>query len=114
MATLTTQKITRAGITPSFAAASGGGDKFTPSSVTYLEVHNGGGGSITVTVAATQVISGDMAVTSDVVTVAAGAVAKLGPYPGQTFLDTSGDGLASITYSGVTSVTIGAFAPEQP
>lgn len=114
MATLATQKISRAGLTPSFAAATVSGDKFTPSSTTYLHVKNGGGSSITVTVDATETIDGDLALTDVAVAVGAGAEAKIGPFQPQAFLDTSGDGLASISYSGVTSVTIGAFEVTQP
>lgn len=113
MATLATQKIGRAGITPTFAAATAGGDQFTPSNTTYLEVKNGGGSSITVTVATTVQVDG-MSVGNVVVTVAAAGDVKLGPFPPRDFLDASGDGLASITYSGVTSVTIGAFQVTQP
>ncbi len=106
MATLTTQTISQTGITPSFAAAAGGGDKFTPGDNTYLEVINGSGGAITVTVDS-KVASNYGTDVNDAVVVGAGARAKIGPFPAQRFQGS--DGLADITYSGVTSLTVGVF-----
>jgi len=51
VATLVTQTISRLGANPSYAAAAGGGDSFTPGANTFLHVKNAGGGAITVTVA---------------------------------------------------------------
>lgn len=50
MADLTVQTPTLAGLNPTFAAASVGGDAFLNDGNTYLHVKNGGGGSINVTV----------------------------------------------------------------
>lgn len=114
MATLATQKITRAGVAPALAAASAGGDRITPSSDTFLHVKNGGGAPITVTVAATEKLDGDIALASDAVTVAAGAEALIGPFPPQAYSAVDGSGLADVTYSAVASVTVGAFSLSQP
>lgn len=107
MATLTTQRITQAGIVPSFASAAGGGDKFTPGDTTHLEVINGSGGDITVTIDS-KVASNYGTDVNLAVVVAAGTRAKIGPLPAQRFAGT--DGLGDITYSGVTSLTVGVFA----
>ena len=111
MATLTTQSVVATGLTPTYSSAAGGGDKVRPGDRVFIHVKNGGGGSVTVTV-------------DDVLSVApAGAAAfdpdlevviepsgerMIGPIVENRFRDTS-DGLASITYSGVTSVTIAAL-----
>lgn len=107
MATLTTQTITKDGITPSYASAAGGGDRFTPGDTTYLEVINGSGGSITVTIDS-KVPSNYGTDVNLAVAVAAGARAKIGPLPAQRFA--ASDGLGDISYSGVTSLTVGVFA----
>lgn len=114
MATLASQKITRSGIAPALAAASVGGDRFTPDGATFLHVKNGGGSSITVTVVATEKLNGDLALANVTKPVAAGAEALLGPFPKQVFQAADGSGLADITYSGVTSVTVGAFSLSRP
>lgn len=107
MATLTTQTIVAAGLAPTFAAAAGGGDKVVPGDRTFLHVKNGGGSPITVTVAVpgtfyAAVANPDLTVTVD----AAGE--KLIPVP-PLFADSSDSGLAAVTYSGVTSVTVAAL-----
>lgn len=107
MATLTTQTITKGGITPSYASAAGGGDRFTPGDTTYLEVINGSGGSITVTIDS-KVPSNYGTDVNLAVAVGAGARAKIGPLPAQRFA--ASDGLGDISYSGVTSLTVGVFA----
>lgn len=112
MAVLTIQEVTVAGINPSYAAAAGGGDTFAPTSPEphILHVKNGGGGSITVTIddptsaspgAATQ-FNPDAAVT-----VTNGQERMIEIDPGR-FVNTS-TGNVSITYSGVSSVTVGVF-----
>lgn len=115
MATLTTQKIARAGVAPTFAAAAVGGDRFTPGHYTYLEIKNAGGSPVTVTVAATAKVDNDIALANTTVSVPAttGDI-KIGPFPPRDYLATDGSGLADITYSGVTSVTIGVFSLSQP
>ncbi len=107
MATLTTQQIVNTGLTPSFASAAGGGDRFTPGDTTFIEVVNGSGGSITVTVDS-KVNSNYGTDVNLAVAVGAGARARIGPLPAQRFA--ASDGLGDITYSGVTSLTVGVFA----
>jgi hypothetical protein len=113
MATLTTQVVTRAGIQPTYAACAGGGDSFVPTERTYLHIKNGSGGAITVTVVAVGNVLPNMAVPSVVVSVTAGQERKIGPFPYEYFADPT-DGLADITYSGVTSLTIGVFRESTP
>lgn len=108
MATLTTQTITRAGLAATLAAASGGGDKFTPTGRTFLEVNNGSGGAITVTVETPTSVGANLVTTPLAVSVAAGARTRIGPFPGGLFADPA-DGLTDVTYSGVTSLTIAAI-----
>lgn len=106
MATLTVQQVTLDGVVPSTAAAAGGGDKFQPGSSTWLEVTNGGGGSITVTV--DSAAPSNYGTDEDIaVAVAAGATKRIGPFPAQRFAGT--DGLVAVTYSGVTTVTVAAW-----
>lgn len=114
MATLASQKITRAGMAPTYAAAAVGGDRFTPDSNTFLHVKNGSGGAITVTIAATKVPLPNMTIANDVVSVPAGGERMIGPFPYDTFVAVDGSGLADITYSGVTSLTIAAVQVGQP
>ncbi len=107
MATLATQTHSLAGLVPTYAAAAGGGDRFTPGDNVYLEVVNGSGASITVTVDS-KVNSNYGTDVNVAVAIAAGARAKIGPFPAQRFA--ASDGLGDITYSGVTTLTVGVFA----
>mgnify|MGYP001562877003 CR=1 FL=1 len=114
MATLTVQKVTRLGITPSFAACTGGGDKFLPSANTYIELKNTSGGALTVTVAPAKVPIPDTTITFAAVSIPATTGDKIiGPFPADVFA-AAADGLAAVTYSGVTSLTIAAFELSQP
>lgn len=109
MATLSSQSITRAGATPSYAAAAGGGDRFTPGARTFLHVKNAGGSSITVTVSAQgRTAIPNVSITDLAVSVTNGQERMIGPLPADIFGDQT-DGLGDITYSGVTTVTIGVF-----
>lgn len=114
MATLATQPITRAGLAPALTAAAGGGDKFTPGKTTILMVKNGGGSAVTVTVATPATNPIGLPIDDVVVSVAAGATELIGPFPSQYFRDPADTGLAHITYSAVTSVTVGALEVTQP
>lgn len=107
MATLTTQNITTAGITPSYVAAAGGGDKVVPGAGTFVHVKNASGGSITVTLVTPSTVDSTLAVGDRAIAVGAGAEAQIA-VPDTLYRDPA-DGLASITYSGVTSLTIGCF-----
>lgn len=113
MATLATQKIARAGLGPTYAAAAGGGDSFSPSKNTFLHVKNGGGGAVTVTVVTPGTLIADIAIADVAVSVPAGGERMIGPCPYEYFADPA-DGLADITYSGVTSVTVAVLELSQP
>lgn len=108
MATLTTQNITTAGITPTYAAATSGGDAMVPGSSNFLHVKNGGGSSITVTLVTPQVVDGSLAVADRAVTVANASEAMIKVTP-ELYRDPT-SGLASITYSAVTTVTVAAIS----
>jgi hypothetical protein len=108
MALLVTQTVTQAGTVPAFVAASAGGDTMVPGPTTSLRVKNGGGAPVTVTLDSVAPCSQgfDHNLT---VAVAAGAEAEIGPIDAARFAQPS-TGLAAITYSGVTSVTVAVMA----
>jgi hypothetical protein len=112
MAALTIQTVLDTGITPSLAAATSS-DTVADDGTnrTYVEVVNGGGGSINVTVpsqqANTQVPGvGVLAVPDIVVAVTNGTRRFIGPFT-RAYINTSGN--VTLNFSGVTSVTVGAF-----
>lgn len=109
MAAIATQNIVPAGVAPSYAAANGGGDTFVPDKDTFLHVKNGSGGALTVTVAVPGTERYGVATADLAVSVPAGAERMMGPFPADVFADSSIAGSAAVTYSGVTSLTIGAF-----
>lgn len=110
MALLPTQQITSAGLTLATTAASAGGDTLAPASLaddrTLLYVDNGGASAVTVTVADPGKTPAGNSGTAPGISVAAGAAAYIPIAPGSINPAT---GLASITYSGVTSVTVAAL-----
>jgi hypothetical protein len=111
MATLTVNEVNLTGFRDDNAlvAAAGGGDSFLPGDTTYIRVNNGGGSPITVTVATPGSTGNSGLGIADVSVSVTNAQSRLiGPFPSQLFAQ-SDDGLADITYSGVTSVTVGAF-----
>lgn len=114
MATLATQTVTRAGLRKDNAlvAANAGGDKFVPDKDTTLEVNNGSGGAITVTIVTPGTTFGE-AIADRAVSVPAGQRYEIGPFPAELFANPA-DGLADITYSGVTTLTVGVFKRAQP
>lgn len=107
MATLTATAVSAAGTANSTSSAAAGGDKVKPiGDRVFFEVTNGGGSSITVTIPSYSTVRGQ-AVADRTVSVAASATKKIPVYAD---LNTNpSDGLASITYSAVTSVTVGAY-----
>jgi hypothetical protein len=60
------------------------------------------------------VVDGDIALADVTEAVAAGSEAMIGPFPAQHFAAHDGTGLADVTYSGVTSVTVAAIKLSQP
>lgn len=108
MATLALQQIANTGIVPTFAAAAGAGDEFPNNGKTYIEVINGGGSPINVTIASQYQNPPPGTDNEDiVVAVANGVQKKIGPFNQVGFNDA--DGNVQVTYSGVTSVTVGVF-----
>lgn len=109
MALLTSQVINQAGIVPVFVAATAGGDTCQPDARGYLHFKNASGGSITVTLAvAPQLTPAGDAYPPHAVAVAAGSERQVGPLDPTIYARPS-DGLVGITYSGVTSLTVGFF-----
>lgn len=107
MALLATQSPSLGGTVRSYVAASAGGDTMVPDDRAYLSVKNGGGSSITVTITA-QTPCNHGSLHDGGGSVAAGAERMFGPISPSRFARSS-DGLAAITYSGVTSVTVAAI-----
>lgn len=105
MALLATQTVTRTGLAPTYAAAAGGGDTFTPGQNTFLHVKNGSGGAITVTIATPGTTSGLAIADVSVSVPATTGDRMIGPLPGSLFTDPA-TGVGNITYSGVTSLTV--------
>jgi hypothetical protein len=105
MALLAQQKIDADGLTPAYTSAAGGGDTCAAGEGVYLHAKNGSGGSITVTLVTPGTVGG-LAIADRPVAIAAGAEAKI--LVGDEYANPA-TGLASITYSGVTSLTVGAF-----
>lgn len=111
MALLAPQQIVAAGAVPAFVAAAGGGDTVVPRPGLYLEVVNGGGASITVTIDDPNSVApaGATQFNPDTThTIAAGARRKIAMNDVARFTNPA-TGVASISYSGVASVTVGAF-----
>lgn len=93
-------------------AAGAGGDSFFMTGKDLLVVNNGSGGSITVTISTVvAAVPDNFGVTNaahdKVFTVAAGKVAVLGPFSPFRFKDANGN--AQVTYSAVTTVTVGVL-----
>lgn len=105
MATLTKQSITRAGLVPAYVAAAAGGDKFTPDKDSCLHVKNGSAGALTVTIVTPKEVAGH-AVADTAVSVPAAGERLIGSFPAEHYANPADVGLAAITYSGVTSLTL--------
>src|SRR5215831_4211585 len=112
MAALSTQSISRAGVTPSYAAVSAS-DTFTPGVNTFIHVKNAGASPDTVAI---QVLQGDppgLTIADVSVSVTNAQERMIGPLPGNFFADpTLGTGV--VTHSFTTSVTAGSFNLQQP
>ncbi|MFP3986878.1 hypothetical protein U9R90_05125 [Streptomyces sp. E11-3] len=107
MATLTVQNIAAAGLSPVYSAAAGGGDKLKPGRTTFLHVINGDASPMTVTIATPGTVSGLAIADRDVVVGASDE--QMIPVPVELYGDPADSGLASVTYSAVTSVTVAAL-----
>lgn len=108
MAVLTVQKLSRAGLNPSFVAAAAGGDEAPFVQDAFIVVKNGGAGSIDVTLNSQKAC--DQGFDHDeVVAVPAGGERWIGLFSDRFRNATSGN--VEWTYSGVTTVTVGVFEP---
>lgn len=112
MALYTVQTISRAGITPTFAAVASSDTFPCPADMrNYLEVKNAGGAPINVTIPAVQltvdtVVAGALPVSDLVVSIpATTGNKKIGPIPAAYI----NSGIVTANFSGITSVTAGAF-----
>lgn len=105
MAQQTINKMARTGLnmTTLPVAADNAGDKWANSGREYIEVTNGSGGAVTLTFPIQARIDGQ-APSSLTVSVPAGDVLAIGPFPANWYNDTLGN--ANVTYSSVTSVKI--------
>jgi hypothetical protein len=108
MATLAvTQLLATGAVEPALTAAAGGGDQFPNNGRTYLKVTNGGGAPITVTIASQR--SCDQGSTHNTTnSITNGTTELMGPFPTERFNDALG--MVQVTYSAVTTVTVGAFS----
>lgn len=86
-----------------YASAAGGGDSFPNTGVEFVEVVNGGVGSITVTLDIQATVD-SQAVTDRTVTVAASGRKIIGPFPTAVYNDANSR--VNLSYSGVTSVKV--------
>lgn len=102
---LVATQITRAGITDTLAAANVDGNYFINTGANWLEISNGSGGSINVIIGA--YVDSTSIVAFKTIAVGAGARKKIGPFPSSPYSDASG--YVQLTYSAVTSVTVGVF-----
>lgn len=113
MATLTRQSLIETGISITESAAGASGDKATnPDGKTVFLVKNGSASSIDVTI--TEQMSdrndpnyGTLTKSNVVKSVAAGAIAIIGPFPPMAFNDSAQD--VNITYSATATVTVAAI-----
>lgn len=107
LTTLAVQQIARTGLTPALAAANTDGSYVPNDGRMFLQVKNGSGSPINVTVETPGTVDGN-AIADLVVAVPATTGDKvIGPFPPETY--NQSDGTIKVTFSGVTSLTIGAF-----
>lgn len=109
MATLTVQPAVRTtnGVNIAGVAAAGGGDSFPNTGKEVVYIKNGGGSGITLTVVTPVTIDG-LAVADLTATIGAGESRIIGPFPPAYYSDGSGN--VGLTYSAVTTVTVGVVA----
>lgn len=104
MATLTTQVIGQAGTAITFSnATASGGDQCATGDGVKLLINNASASSVTATLVTPGTVDGDLAIADRTFTVAAGAI---GAIPMTDRYRDPATGLATVTYSAVTSVTV--------
>lgn len=112
MALLTTQNVSRAGVTPTYGAVAAS-DTFVPDAQTFLHVKNGNASPDTCAVV---VAAGDppgLTISDISVSVTNAQERMIGPFPANFFADPT-TGLATVTHSTVPTVTVGVFKLGQP
>lgn len=109
MAQLTTNILSPGGTVPTsvFVAADAGGDTFQPGDGIVLHVKNDGAGSVNVTLVAKNKCSHGF-LHDEVIAVNAGEEKIIGKIDTNRFMDKA-NGLASITYSDVTNVSVAVY-----
>lgn len=103
MTLLTVQEIVRGGTAPTYAAAAAAGNQFINTGRAFVHIRNGGTAAITTTV--NSIRPCDQGFNhNEVVNIPAGADRMIGPFAPVRF--NNAEQRVSITYSGVTTVTI--------
>jgi hypothetical protein len=110
MAVLTVSRLTRdsaTGVDIAGVAAAAGGDTFANDGQTLLNIFNGGGSPITLTVVTPATVEG-LAVADRTYSIPASGRRVIGPFRPSLYNDAGGvvGGNVSLTYSAVTSVTV--------
>lgn len=116
MATLTTQQITRAGITPTYAAVAGGGDACEVGDDIFLHFKNTNAATCTVTLAipATASTYANVAYTNTAVVIPATTGDKMIGPVNALYRDAT-TGLCTLTYSGTsTNTTVACLKLQSP
>jgi hypothetical protein len=108
MAALTTHPVPLQGLRfdDLLVPATSGGDDCAGGAGVLLVVNNGSGSSITVTLAVPETVDGDLTVEDRAVSVVAGGMEMI--LVTDRYVDPA-TGRAAVTYSAVTTVTVGAF-----
>jgi hypothetical protein len=107
MTTLNTQTINSGGLAVNYTAASAGGDKVSLAAAnTFIHVKNGAASSITVTVPAQNNKYRGRTIPDTVVTIPASSDKMIGPF--DSTIDGDVNGMATINYSAVATVTVAA------
>lgn len=107
MAEISVQAVTRAGtgLNPTYSAANGGGDTVKTGETTFLHVKNGHTSPQTVTIVTPNDYEG-LAVSDLAIAVPNAGERMIGPIDD---VFRASNGFASITYSGVTALTVAAI-----
>lgn len=106
MALLTTQQMTSGGVAITLAGASAGGDTAdVGNGRTFLWYRNASGAAITVTLVTPGTVDADLLVADRTVSVPAAGDRMIGPLNPAVY-----GPIVSITYSGVTSLTVAAVS----
>lgn len=105
MATITPADVTTAGVVPTYASATSGGDQFSNDGKTMIHV-KASGAPVTVTISS-QVPCNQGVTHNTAVVIASTSEQMIGPFDTNRY--SSGTGFTQLTYSQVTGVTIGVF-----